>query len=95
MQKTLTKIDLIEAVYKKIGLPRKVIGDVVSDLLEQICVSLENGNGVKLSSFGTFHCLSKRKRIGRNPKTGEEVVISPRRVVSFKASNSLKVYSKQ
>ena len=63
MPKTLTKIDLVEAIYKKIGLPRKVIGDVVSDVLEQICVSLENGNDVKLSSFGTFHCLSKKKNV--------------------------------
>ena len=94
MPKTLTKIDLVEATYKKIGLPRKVIGDALSDILEQIFISLENGNDVKLSSFGTFHCLSKKKRIGRNPKTGEEVVIFPRRVVSFKASNLLKVNCK-
>ena len=90
MSKTLTRIDLIETTYLKIGLPRKIISDVISEALEEICVSLEKGKNVKLSSFGTFHCLDKKERLGRNPKTGEEAIISPRRVVSFKASNALK-----
>ena len=90
MNNTLTKADLVELTYKNTGLPRKVIGDVIGDTLENICQSLESGEDVKISSFGTFNLRDKKQRIGRNPKTGVEAIITPRRVVNFKASSILK-----
>ena len=90
MSKTLTRADLTEAVYRNIGLSRNESSDLVEAVLEEICVCLENGEEVKLSSFGTFSVQAKRERIGRNPKTGVEAVITPRRVLSFRASHILK-----
>ena len=87
---TLTRADLAEAVMQKIGLPRKESQDMVEFVLGEICVSLERGDGVKLSSFGTFGIREKGERLGRNPKTGEEVPITPRRVLVFRASNIMK-----
>jgi integration host factor subunit alpha len=74
----------------KIGLPRKESQDMVESVLGEICGSLERGDGVKLSSFGTFGIREKGERVGRNPKTGEEVPITPRRVLVFRASNIMK-----
>ncbi len=88
--KTLTRADLCEAVYQKVGLSRTESSDLVETVLEEICKSVVKGNSVKLSSFGSFLVRSKNERIGRNPKTGEEVPISPRRVMVFKPSNVLK-----
>ena len=88
--KTMTRADLAEAVYRNIGLSRNESSDLVEAVLEEICVCLENGEEVKLSSFGTFSVQTKRERIGRNPKTGVEAVITPRRVLSFRASHILK-----
>jgi integration host factor subunit alpha len=88
--RTLTRADLAEAVIGKIGLPRKESQDMVESVLEQICMALEQGDGVKLSSFGTFGIRDKGERVGRNPKTGEEVPITPRRVLVFRASNIMK-----
>ena len=88
--KTLTRADLAEAVYRNIGLSRNESSDLVEAVLEEVCVCLENGEEVKLSSFGTFSVQTKRERIGRNPKTGVEAVITPRRVLSFRASHILK-----
>ena len=88
--KTLTRADLAEAVYRNIGLSRNESSDLVEAVLEEICVCLENGEEVKLSSFGTFSVHTKRERVGRNPKTGVEAVITPRRVLSFRASHILK-----
>jgi len=87
---TLTRADLAEAVMSKIGLPRKESQDMVEFVLGEICGSLERGEGVKLSSFGTFGIREKGERLGRNPKTGEEVPITPRRVLVFRASNIMK-----
>ena len=87
---TLTRADLAEAVMQKIGLPRKESQDMVELVLGEICGSLERGDGVKLSSFGTFGIREKGERLGRNPKTGEEVPITPRRVLVFRASNIMK-----
>ena len=87
---TLTRADLAEAVMHKIGLPRKESQDMVEFVLGEICKSIERGDGVKLSSFGTFAIRQKGERIGRNPKTGEEVPITPRKVLVFKASNIMK-----
>lgn len=88
--RTLTRADLAEAVMGKIGLPRKESQDMVETVLGEICGSLERGEGVKLSSFGTFGIREKGERVGRNPKTGEEVPITPRRVLVFRASNIMK-----
>lgn len=88
--KTITRADLCEAVYQKVGLSRTESADLVEMVLGEISDCLVGGESVKLSSFGTFLVRSKGERIGRNPKTGEEVPISPRRVMVFKPSNVLK-----
>ena len=88
--KTLTRANLSEAIYNEIGLSRMESSDIVESVLDEISQSLVKGKDVKLSSFGTFSVRHKNSRIGRNPKTGEEVPISPRRVLSFRASHVLK-----
>ncbi len=88
--KTLTRADLSEAVYRKIGLSRSESSALVESVLDEICQAAVRGEQIKLSSFGTFTIRSKNERIGRNPKTGEEVPITPRRVMVFKPSNILK-----
>jgi integration host factor subunit alpha len=87
---TLTRADLAEAVYKRIGLSRSESAALVELMLNEISAAIERGENVKLSSFGSFLVRSKGERIGRNPKTGIEVPITPRRVMVFKASNVLK-----
>jgi integration host factor subunit alpha len=87
---TVTRADLCEAVYQKVGLSRTESAQLVETVLQEITDCLEKGETVKLSSFGSFIVRSKGERIGRNPKTGEEVPISPRRVMVFKPSNILK-----
>ena len=88
--KTLTRADLAEALVRKIGLPRNESQDLVELVLGEISTALAQGDGVKLSSFGSFGVRQKGRRIGRNPKTGEEVPITPRRVLVFRASNIMK-----
>src|SRR3954467_10205712 len=88
--KTVTRADLSEAVYQKVGLSRTESAELVERVLAEICDSLAAGETVKLSSFGSFVVRSKGERIGRNPKTGVEVPIEPRRVMVFKPSNILK-----
>jgi integration host factor subunit alpha len=88
--KTLTRADLAEAVFQKVGLPRNESAEIVEFVLREIVVSLERGDPVKLSSFGSFGIRDKGQRIGRNPKTGQEVPITPRRVLVFRASNIMK-----
>lgn len=90
MSKTHTRADLTEAVYQAVGLSRQESGQLVETVLETIGTRLEQGETVKLSSFGTFQVRDKSERIGRNPKTGEEVAITPRRVLTFRASHVLK-----
>jgi integration host factor subunit alpha len=87
---TLTRADLAEAVYKQVGLSRSESAELVELVLSEISDAIERGENVKLSSFGSFLVRSKAERIGRNPKTGVEVPITPRRVMVFKASNVLK-----
>lgn len=87
---TLTRADLAEAVYRKVGLSRTESAQLVEMVLDEICDAIVRGETVKLSSFATFQVRSKNERIGRNPKTGEEVPILPRKVMTFKASNVLK-----
>ena len=89
-QKTITRTDLSEAVYKELGLSRIESAELVETLLDIISERIVEGESVKLSSFGSFLVRSKNERIGRNPKTGEEVPITPRRVMVFKPSNILK-----
>ncbi len=89
-QKTLTRADLGEAVYQEVGLSRNESADMVEAVLDEISGALAEGEGVKISSFGSFIIREKRERTGRNPKTGQEVPISPRRVLIFRASNILK-----
>lgn len=88
--KTVTRADLGEAVYHKVGLSRTESSALVEAVLSEICDCLASGENVKLSSFGSFIVRDKGRRIGRNPKTGVEVPIEPRRVMVFKPSNVLK-----
>ncbi|HMO30818.1 integration host factor subunit alpha [Enterovirga sp.] len=88
--RTVTRADLSEAVYQKLGLSRTESADLVEQVLAEICDELAGGESVKLSSFGSFIVRSKGQRVGRNPKTGVEVAIEPRRVLVFKPSNVLK-----
>lgn len=88
--KTITRADLAEAVYRKVGLSRTESAQIVEMVLQEVCDAVVRGETVKLSSFATFQVREKNERIGRNPKTGEEVPILPRRVMTFKASNVLK-----
>lgn len=87
---TITRADLSQAVYEEVGLSRNESADLVETVLEEISVALARGEMVKISSFGSFAVRSKGKRVGRNPKTGEEVPILPRRVLTFRASHVLK-----
>jgi integration host factor subunit alpha len=87
---TLTRADLTEAVFKAVGLSRHESAQMVEDILEEICAALARGESVKLSSFGTFAVRQKAQRMGRNPKTGDEVPIAPRRVLVFRPSHVLK-----
>ena len=87
---TVTRADLTEAVYQEVGLSRNESAQLVESILEEIASTLSTGESVKVSSFGTFSVRDKAERIGRNPKTGEEVPISPRRVLVFRASHVLK-----
>jgi integration host factor subunit alpha len=88
--KTVTRADLCEAVYQKVGLSRTESATLVELVLKEITDCLERGETVKLSSFGSFVVRKKGQRVGRNPKTGKEVPISPRRVMVFKPSAILK-----
>ncbi len=90
MAKTRTRADLTEAVYQAVGLSRQESAQLVENVLESVGTCLERGETVKLSSFGTFQVRAKNERIGRNPKTGEEVPITPRRVLTFRPSHVLK-----
>lgn len=89
-RKAVTRVDLCEAVYQKVGLSRTESSALVELVLKEITVCLEKGETVKLSSFGSFMVRKKSQRVGRNPKTGIEVPISSRRVMVFKPSAILK-----
>jgi integration host factor subunit alpha len=88
--KTLTRADLSDAVHQQVGLSRSESADLVKSVLDRITEKLVSGETVKLSSFGTFAVRQKGGRIGRNPKTGQEVPITPRRVLVFRPSHVLK-----
>ena len=87
---TVTRAQLTEAVYQEVGLSRNESADLLEAVLDEISGALARGDAVKISSFGSFSVRSKGQRIGRNPKTGEEVPITPRRVLVFRPSQLLK-----
>jgi integration host factor subunit alpha len=87
---TVTRAQLTEAVYQEVGLSRNESAELVESVIAEISNALERGEMVKISSFGSFAVRRKGQRIGRNPKTGQEVPISPRRVLVFRASHTLK-----
>lgn len=87
---TMTKAEIVEAIYEKIGFSKKEAADIVELVFETIKGTLEKGEKIKISGFGNFVVRHKRPRIGRNPQTGEEIEISERRVLTFKPSQILK-----
>ena len=87
---TLTRSDLSEAIYREVGLSRNDSADLVQSILAHVSDALVAGETVKISSFGTFTVREKGARMGRNPKTGQEVPIQPRRVLVFRPSHILK-----
>ncbi|MBB05833.1 integration host factor subunit alpha [Pseudooceanicola sp.] len=89
-EKTLTRLDLSEAVFREVGLSRNDSSQLVESVLTHMSDALVEGEQVKISSFGTFSVRNKAARVGRNPKTGEEVPISPRRVLTFRPSHLMK-----
>ena len=90
LPKTITRVDLLEQINKEVGLSRHESGQLVEQILEEMSNAMIKGNAVKIFSFGSFLLRDKKERIGRNPRTGDEVTIAPRKVISFRASNILK-----
>ncbi len=88
--RTITRADLSESVFQEVGLSRNESSDLVETILAEVVEALARGESVKISSFGSFTVRDKGQRVGRNPKTGQEVPILPRRVLVFRASNVLK-----
>ncbi len=87
---TLTRADIAELLNKQIGLSRAESAELVEQVLDLVTEALETGENVKISGFGTFVLRDKNERIGRNPKTGIEVPITPRRVLTFRPSQTLR-----
>ncbi|MGI4949770.1 MAG: integration host factor subunit alpha [Janthinobacterium lividum] len=87
---TLTRADIAEALHREIGLSRAESSRLVEQILREMCSALQQGDNVKISGFGTFVLRDKAERVGRNPKTGVEVPIAPRRVLTFRASQILR-----
>ena len=86
----MTKADMVELVYEQIGVSKREAARIVEMIFDVIKETLERGENVKISGFGSFNIQHKKPRRGRNPQTGEEITISARRVLSFKASNVLR-----
>jgi integration host factor subunit alpha len=87
---TMTRADLAEAIHRQVGLSRADSGKMVEGILRHMCGALAKGENVKISGFGTFVLRDKGERVGRNPKTGVEVPIAPRRVLTFRASQMMR-----
>ncbi|MGC6400127.1 integration host factor subunit alpha [Sphingomonas sp. FW199] len=87
---TLTRADIAEAVHQEVGLSRADSGKLVEQILSHMCDALAQGENVKISGFGSFILRDKGERIGRNPKTGVEVPIAPRRVLTFRPSQMMR-----
>ena len=92
---TLTKAELADLLFEKVGFNKREAKDMVESFFEEVRLALENAHGVKLSGFGNFQLRNKPQRPGRNPKTGEEIPITARRVVTFHASQKLKAMVEQ
>lgn len=92
MSKTITRADLVEALARRANMQRADANRLLTRMLEMMQDALVDGDTVKLSRFGNFNVRAKRQRIGRNPKTGEEVPITPRRVVTFRPSQMLREF---
>ena len=88
--RTVTRAHLSDAVYQEVGLSRNESAELVESVLSEIATSLSSGDAVKISSFGSFYVREKGQRMGRNPKTGDEVPILPRKVLVFRPSHVLK-----
>jgi integration host factor subunit alpha len=86
----MTKADLVDAIFEKVGLSKKEAQDIIEILFDTIKQTFVEGESVKISGFGTFNIRKKMSRRGRNPKTGEDLEITPRRVITFKVSNHMK-----
>lgn len=86
----MTKADLVDAVSEKIGLSKKEAQEIIEALFDVMKKTFLEGESVKISGFGTFNIRKKMARKGRNPKTGEEIEIAPRNIITFRASNQLK-----
>ncbi len=89
-KRTITRSDLAEAIFRRIGLSRMESAQLVEMVIDEISAAVARGENVKLSSFGTFLQRSKRERVGRNPKTGVEAKITPRKVLVFRASHIMR-----
>ena len=87
---TLTRADLAEIIHTQVGLSRAESASLVEQVLRHMCAALSNGQNVKISGFGSFILRDKGERVGRNPKTGVEVPIAPRRVLTFRASQIMR-----
>lgn len=86
----MTKVELVEVIFEKVGLSKKEAQDIIEIIFDTVKQAFKEGNSVKISGFGTFNVRQKNARRGRNPKTGMELEIAPRKVLTFKASNHLK-----
>ena len=92
MRNNLTKKDIVKSVYMQIGFPKKVIDEIINDLIELIISGIKRDKKLKISNFGTFTLREKKSRIGRNPKTKEQRIIKERKVVLFKPSKEFKKF---
>ena len=90
MRSNLTKKDIVKSIYMQIGFPKRVIEEIINDLIDLIIVGIKEDKKLKIQNFGTFTIRQKKRRIGRNPKTKEEKAISQRDVVLFKPSKEFK-----
>ncbi len=90
LPQTITRVDLVETLYQEVGLSRHECSELIEQILEEMSLTLIEGNAVKISLFGSFLVRRKKERIGRNPRTGELAKITPRRVLSFRPSAVLK-----
>lgn len=87
----MTKADIADSIFEKVGLSKKEAQDIIEIIFDTLKQTFKEGESVKVSDFGTFHVRKKAARRGRNPKTGEDLEISPRKVITFRASNKLKM----
>jgi integration host factor subunit alpha len=91
----MTKADIADAIFEKVGLSKKEAQDIIEIIFDTLKQTFKEGESVKVSGFGTFHVRKKAARKGRNPKTGQDLEISPRKVITFRASNKLKLSIEQ